>query len=191
MKIVKGKAGYIKSQKKKRMIFTVLLFALSAAVFFTGYLTTHTRNNLLTIVAVLGCLPAARQAVSWIVLLPYQTIEKEKEQKLEEAAPLLVKAYDMVLTSREKVMPVDVMVISNHLVCGYVSRTKTDPSYTEAYIRRTLKENLYEKITVKIFTDYKTFLGRAEGMNNIAAVEKKDNHRLEESIKDIILTLAM
>lgn len=57
MKITKGMPGYIKDQKKKRILITILLFGISIAVFLTGYLTTHTRNNLLTIVAILGCLP--------------------------------------------------------------------------------------------------------------------------------------
>lgn len=46
MKITKGMPGYIKDQKKKRILITILLFGISIAVFLTGYLTTHTRNNL-------------------------------------------------------------------------------------------------------------------------------------------------
>ena len=79
MKITKGMPGYIKDQKKKRILITILLFGISIAVFLTGYLTTHTRNNLLTIVAILGCLPAARSAVGMIMLLPYRSFEEESQ----------------------------------------------------------------------------------------------------------------
>ena len=123
MKITKGMPGYIRDQKKKRILITILLFGISIAVFLTGYLTTHTRNNLLTIVAILGCLPAARSAVGMIMLLPYRSFEEEKVREVEAAAAGILSAYDMVLTSSEKVMPVDVLLISRHLICGYVSRT--------------------------------------------------------------------
>lgn len=191
MKIKKGEAGYIHSQKKKRAGYTIFLFAVSMLVFVTGYLTTHTRNNVLTIVAVLGCLPAAKSAVGWIVLLPYHSIEETKLRELEVKSPLVLKAYDLVLTSREKIMPVDAIAVSGHLVCGYISHTKVPADYTEKYIRNILKDNHYEKMTVKIFSDYKAFLSRAEGMNNIEAVEKPEHHRTEESIKDCILNMAI
>ena len=141
MKITKGMPGYIKDQKKKRILITILLFGISIAVFLTGYLTTHTRNNLLTIVAILGCLPAARSAVGMIMLLPYRSFEEEKVREVEAAAAGILSAYDMVLTSSEKVMPVDVLLISRHLICGYVSRTKVPPAEVEAYLARILKES--------------------------------------------------
>ncbi|WP_287449724.1 hypothetical protein [Sellimonas sp.] len=191
MKAKKGDAGYIRTQKRRRTFYTTFLFAVSIAVFLTGYFTTHTRNNVLTIVAVLGCLPAAKAAVGLIILLPYHTIDEKKQILLREKAPLITVAYDLVITSREKIMPIDVIAISGHLVCGYVSRTKVDLAYTEKYIKTTLKENHYDKMTVKLFTDYNAFLGRAEGMNNIEAVEKPENHRIEKSIKDILLNIAI
>ena len=98
MKITKGMSGYIRSQKKKRILITILLFGISIAVFLAGYLTTHTRNNLLTIVAILGCLPAARSAVSMILLLPYRSLEEEKVKAVREAAPGNVLVFDLVLT---------------------------------------------------------------------------------------------
>lgn len=191
MKVTKGQAGYIDGQKKRRALYTLLLFGICAAVFFTGYATTHTRNNVLTIVSVLGCLPAAKAAAGLIVILPYRTIEEEKVRLLKEKAPLVTTAYDMIITSREKVMPVEAMAISAHLICGYTGREKADTAYIERYIRTVLKENHYDRVTVKIFRDYGTFLGRAEGMNNIEAVEKHTSRRTEESIRDIMLNLSM
>ena len=45
-------------------------------------------------------------------------------------------------------------------------------------------------MTVKIFRDYRAFLLRAEGMNNIAAVEKKSG-KMEKAIRKLILTISM
>lgn len=191
MKITKGMPGYIKDQKKKRILITILLFGISIAVFLTGYLTTHTRNNLLTIVAILGCLPAARSAVGMIMLLPYRSFEEEKVREVEAAAAGILSAYDMVLTSSEKVMPVDVLLISRHLICGYVSRTKVPPVEVEAYLARILKENHYDKVTVKIFTDYDSFLKRAESFGETKQKSEGQPDRAVREMRRLILTAAV
>ena len=191
MKITKGMPGYIKDQKKKRILITILLFGISIAVFLTGYLTTHTRNNLLTIVAILGCLPAARSAVGMIMLLPYRSFEEEKVREVETAAAGILSAYDMVLTSSEKVMPVDVLLISRHLICGYASRTKVPPAEVEAYLARILKENHYDKVTVKIFTDYDSFLKRAESFGETKQKSEGQPDRAVREMRRLILTAAV
>lgn len=191
MKITKGMSGYIRDQKKKRILITILLFGISIAVFLTGYLTTHTRNNLLTIVAILGCLPAARSAVGMIMLLPYRSFEEEKVREVEAAAAGILSAYDMVLTSSEKVMPVDVLLISRHLICGYVSRTKVPPVEVEAYLARILKENHYDKVTVKIFTDYDSFLKRAESFGETKQKSEGQPDRAVREMRRLILTAAV
>ncbi len=191
MKITKGMPGYIRDQKKKRILITILLFGISIAVFLTGYLTTHTRNNLLTIVAILGCLPAARSAVGMIMLLPYRSFEEEKVREVEAAAAGILSAYDMVLTSSEKVMPVDVLLISRHLICGYVSRTKVPPVEVEAYLARILKENHYDKVTVKIFTDYDSFLKRAESFGETKQKSEGQPDRAVREMRRLILTAAV
>ena len=53
---VKGTRNYIDTQKKYEILRTILYFGLSLGLFVTGYITTKTRTNLLTVVAVVGCL---------------------------------------------------------------------------------------------------------------------------------------
>ena len=60
MKIEKGNPGYIKAQKTRYLLWALLEFAVVAAVFFLGYIQTGTKKNLLSVVAVVGCLPAAK-----------------------------------------------------------------------------------------------------------------------------------
>lgn len=191
MKIIKGEPGYIRSKKKQEIVKACIEFGLVLAVFITGYITTKTRLNLLTLVAVLGCLPAAKALVGVIMLIPQHSMEKEKVKEMEEKSAQLVKAYDMVLTSYEKVMPVDSIVILGNIICGYSGNSKTDPGYTASYIKRTLANNRYDKVSVKIFTDYKAYLSRVEGMENMAEVEKAESREYEEGMKQVILSLSM
>lgn len=191
MKTVKGQPGYVKARKQKYLLGAVVEFAVVIAIFVTGYIQTGSRLNLLTVVAVVGCLPAAKMLVEFITMAPYQSVEEAKYRELEEKAPLILKAYDMIITSSQKVMPLDAVAVSGHVVCGYAGNPKTDEAALEKHIKEILKNNHYDKMTVKIFHDYTAFLSRAEGMNNIAAVEQKESLRRERKILGIILNISM
>ena len=191
MKTEKGQKGYLKARKQKYLIAAIAEFAVVIAIFITGYMQTGFRLNLLTIVAVVGCLPAAKMLVEFITMAPHKGISEEKHQELEEHAPLILRAYDMIITSSQKVMPLDAVVVSGHVVCGYASNPRTDETALADHIKEILKNNHYDKMTIKIFHDYKAFLSRAEGMNNIAAVDKNESMRREKAILKIILNISM
>ena len=64
----KGSRGYIDGQKKKFGIMTAAFFILVAAFFITGLVLCKTRNNILTVMAILMVLPGAKFAVDLINL---------------------------------------------------------------------------------------------------------------------------
>ena len=68
-KIQKGKPGYLNYKRKVEILRTVIYFAIVLAIFALGYWQTHTRLNLLTVVAILGLafylLPIILVAVSY------------------------------------------------------------------------------------------------------------------------------
>ena len=51
MKRDKGEFGYIKSQKIKRGLITLVMFAIPIIIFLTGLFITKTRLNMFTFVA--------------------------------------------------------------------------------------------------------------------------------------------
>ena len=59
----RGTCGYLRTQKIYEILRTVLYFAISLSLFIAGWVSTGSRENLLTIVAVLGCLPACKSLV--------------------------------------------------------------------------------------------------------------------------------
>lgn len=81
-RIKKGQYGYIKSQRKMEIIKTVSLFLLSLAIYLCGYWTTGTNKNLLTVVAILGCLPASKCAVNMIMFIRAKGCSEELYQKI-------------------------------------------------------------------------------------------------------------
>lgn len=191
MKIEKGQPGYLKSRKMRYLIYTLAEFGIVAALVILGYIQTGSKLNLFTVIAIVGCLPAAKMLVEYVTMAPYQSISPEIYQEIEAEAPLLIRAYDMVLTSTENVMPLTVVVLSGHVVCGYAADKKTDEVKCARYIKEILANNGYEKMTVKVFHDYKAFLARAEGMNNIAAVEQPESRKRERDIRKLILAVSM
>ena len=52
MKIQKGDAGYLRRRKRLLILEAVVSFGLVAALIIAGYVTTKTKLNLLTVVAV-------------------------------------------------------------------------------------------------------------------------------------------
>lgn len=191
MKVTKGEAGYIEAQKKILGLKTVAAFGIVALIVLIGCLLHGDRLNELTVVAAVCCLPAARILVSLIMILPYHSVDPQIPADLEESASNLTVVYDVILTSREKAMPVDVLVIGGNTICGYTKSDKTDPAVTAEYLKKMLANNKFGKITVKIFQDYSALHARAEGMNNIAAVEGARHEKWEKKMKDTILNLSL
>lgn len=187
----KGSSGYLDYKKKIEIIRTIAYFAIVAAVFLLGYFQTGTRLNLLTVVAVLGCLPASKALVGVITRLPHPSIERGRAEEIAEKTRHLTVCYDMVITSRNDIMPVDCIVISGHNIFGYTRSKKTDLKTLGNYIRTMLTANGFDGLTVKILGEYKPFLTRAEGLDNIAAVEKEDTKETEEAIKNVILNISL
>ena len=83
-KAERGKPGYINSLKKKYLIMSLIEFAVVAAIFAVGYSQTGSRLNLFTVVAILGCLPACKNLVEFIVVVPHKGIEPAKYEEIEE-----------------------------------------------------------------------------------------------------------
>ena len=85
----KGRPGYLDSQKKKEILKTAMMFGLVIAIMATGYLTTHTKKNLLTVVAVLGCLPAGKSLCrcDHEVAVPFDRTERSRRDRTGSRDP--------------------------------------------------------------------------------------------------------
>lgn len=183
----KGTYGYLNQKKTRQAIFTVLLFAAAFAVFFIGYfLNSKEKNNVFSIAAVLLILPAAKSLVSLIVVLPYKTIEKFKfEEILSIQNSDMTVLTDLVITSTEKVMNLDLIVITNGNIIGLMGKQNQDISYINTYLTRSIK-NQGNHYHVKVFKDYKQFYERVTTLSRIETKKESD-----EEVRKFILTLAV
>lgn len=184
---VKGTRNYLNTQKKYEVLRTIIYFAISLSLFAAGYLQTGQRANLLSIVAVLGCLPASKSAVCAIMFLRFRSCGEETAAEIQRHAQGLNCLYDMVFTSYKKNYAVAHMTVCGNTVCGF-SESGKDFAENEFYhhIGDLLKADGHKNVTVKIFTDLSKYTARMEQMKDL-----KPEETLTQSVIATIKNIAL
>ena len=168
---VKGTKNYLDSQKKYEWIRTVLYFAISLSLFAAGIITTGTRNNLLTIVAVLGCLPACKSLVEAIIYSRYHSLDDKDAEIIEANSEGLYCLYDLIFTSREKTYPVYHMVVCGNTVVGYMPSKKLSEADCAKHLDSCLKIDNFKDISIKLFQDVHKYASRLEQLKELSQDE--------------------
>ena len=143
----RGTRGYLRTQKIYEILRTVLYFAISLSLFIAGWVSTGSRENLLTIVAVLGCLPACKSLVEMFMFLRYRGCDEQV-------------AANYVIYH---------LTVCGNTVCGYT----TDPKFVEQafykHIQDILKKDNYREVSVKIFNDLDKYLARCDQLKELSS----------------------
>ena len=191
MKLHKGTAGYISAKKRQLAYIIGAVAVIAILLLVAGYFVYGTRVNIFSVLAVIICIPVCRTLVNLIMLIPHHTTSERLELELSGVTEDLTVLYDLLVTSEKKAMQIDALVISPTTICGYTSSPQTDTEDAARHIKHMLEKNKIEKITVKIFKDYKAFKSRAEGMENIVSVEQLTSHEREEKIAQILQDISL
>lgn len=184
-KVKKGQAGYLAYKLKAQILRTIIYFALCILIFGLGYWQTGSKENLLTVVAVVGILPSSKALVDVIVRIPYHTIKSEIAEEIAQKSNYLTVIYDLIITSTEKIMPVSCIVISGNKIFGYTDNKKVDVNLVASDIKKMLASHDYD-VSVKILNEYKPFLSRVEGLNNIQEIEQS-NTKQDEKVMALLI----
>lgn len=183
----KGLFGYLDSQKKYEIARTVLYFLLSLAIFIMGYISTKTRANLLTVVAILGCLPACKSAVEMIMYCRYKSLDKESADKINSSIGNLSGLFDMVFTSYEKNFQVDHMVVRDNCICGYTSYEKLEDALLEKHLTQMLSQDGIKGMTIKVFHDLGKYQERLLSLNQLEEEHLERTQTVISVLKSISL----
>ncbi len=132
--IDKGEFGYIRNQKKINLIWLAAFILIGVAIFICGYLLTKTRANIFTVIAVLMVLPAAKRVVALVVMMPRRGVERERYERMSQAAGEGILFTDYVFTSTEKIMHLDFLLIRNGNVLGVTAPSRQDVEYMKKYL---------------------------------------------------------
>ena len=183
---VKGTRNYIYSQKKFELLRTLIYFALPIGLFIIGYVTTKSKMNLLTVVAVVGCLPACKSLVGAIMFLRYKSCPQDAADQIDARKGNLNELYDMVFTSYQKNFVISHLVVHGNNICGYSTQPEFPEKVFQVHIENILKADGHKNYTIKIFSDIHKYTDRLEQLNQLDA-ENKNVSAVIETLKSVAL----
>ena len=163
----KGSYEHAKYKRTVDIIITIILFLLSLGLFVIGYVATGSKKNLLTIVAVLGLLPACKMVVDVIMCFRVKPVEESVREGIDASIGKLYGLYHMYFTSYDKNFPIDHLVITSNSVIGLCSNPKFDEKMFITHLKDYMRKDGIKDITIKIFDDYNKYLNRLSELNNL------------------------
>lgn len=186
-KVQKGCYGYISYQKKMSVARTVLFFVLSLAIYGIGFYSTGSNKNLLTVVAVLGCLPACKSAVNAIMFFRAEGCSQAAFEKITVYDDCLTGFYDMYFTSYKKNFPLSHIVLKGNVICGYTESSKCDCKAGEKHLEQMLQQDGYKHMTVKIFDNLDKYTDRLGQLSKLETEESKNRQGMIQMFYSISL----
>lgn len=170
----KGEYDYPAYEKKRVILRTIIYFAISLAVFILGYLSTKTKENLLTIVAVLGLLPSCKSLVSVIMYLRIPKFSQKIYKEIAKHTGTVKVIYSMYLTSYKLNFPINCFAVRGGNLIGYTEFDSCDTQACEKHIKDILNQNAIKGITVKIFKEQHKFMDRLSQLEALEYGTKED-----------------
>lgn len=169
-RVKKGQFGYIKYRRMLYLVFAIIIFAMAIALYIAGVKTTGSNKNLLTIVAVLGALPASQSLVTSILGFRAKCCTKEMYDKIENRLDKdMVSLYDLFFTTYDRNYPVYHIVMKDHCVCGIMDTSKHSTQMFEKYVEETFMKNGIKGISVKMYehTMLEKYLNRIDELKKL------------------------
>nr|WP_314758755.1 hypothetical protein [uncultured Lachnoanaerobaculum sp.] len=153
----KGEYGYRKYFKIKNGIIIGFFIFIILLLFIASKLTKNADiSRILLVSSILTVLPMANLLSPFLVVFKYKSFEYEKIKEYLDDKHFL---FDIILTMKEQVMPLDIIYINEERIFGILSN-KADKSKTEEFIKERMKIGGI-KVSVKMcdsFSEMKKFI---------------------------------
>lgn len=138
---LKGDRGYFQAEKKKRLLVLLALLVLPLAIYFIGIAVNGTRSTIITVLAIVGVLPACRAIVSLIMILPRKEMSLQDYQDIQQHVGSLTMGYELYMTAYEKNTDVEACAIAGNTIVALVRDPKADLRFGENHITGILRQN--------------------------------------------------
>lgn len=169
----KGEFDYPPYERKRVILRTAAYFLISIAVFLLGYFSTGKKENLLTIVAVLGMLPASKSLVSVVMYFKIPKFSETDYQEISEHEGDVPVIYSLYLTSYRLNFPINCFAVRGNNLIGYTEFPNCDCAACEEHIQGILKQNSIKNMTIKIFHEKARFIERLDQLQALEAGKKE------------------
>ncbi len=187
-KAVKGNFGYLKNKRTQVLIRTIIFFAIPLALLIAGIVTTGDKKNLLTVVAVLGCLPACKSLVNLIMYLKAKGCSTQAKEVLSAKEGELVGMYDMYFTSYKKNFAISHMVVEGKNICAYTEDAAFDVAACEEHLQNMLKQGGYKDMTIKVFKDLQKYCERLERLKEL---ERERTPKRDDEVRIVLYDISL
>ena len=181
-----GEKNYIKTQTKYEIARTILYFGISLSLFIAGWITTGERTNLLTIVVILGCLPASKSMVDMIMFLRFKGCSQASVQTIKAHTEGLCGLYDMVFTSYDRNYNIAHITVKGNTICGFTEDAKFAEQEFYKHITDILKVDHFKETSVKIFSDVNKYTERLEQLKDLDT-DMKNTEGILNTLKSVSL----
>ena len=182
----KGTKNYLKTQSRYEIARTVLYFAISLSLFAAGIISTGDKMNLLTIVAVLGCLPACKSVVTMIMFLRYKGCTQGDMDILQNIEHKMTQLWDMVFTTYNKNFVFSHVTICGNTVVLYSADGKIDEQAAIKHLQNSLVLDGMKNISFKIYTNIEKYMQRVEQLTELQVDEE-----VSFAVKRTLLSIAL
>lgn len=187
-KAVKGNYGYIKAKRNRVVIQTIVFFAISLAIFIAGYVTTGTRKNLLTVVAVLGCLPACKSLVNMIMFIRAKGCSPNAMETIKPFEGHLIGMYDMFFTSYQKNFAISHMVVEDKIILAYTEDEKLDYKACREHLNTMLRQGGIKDMTITVTSDLNKY---CEQLKNLNDRNQENNPEKDDEVRIILYDISL
>lgn len=176
----KGQYGYRNYHKKTeggKLVFGALI--ILAQLTARSFVEAQAWKNILTVMAILSVLPAANAASPFLASFRYRTPEEEFYKKAESYEKKSRVLYDLIITSRELVMPIDAAAVHPTGVFAFSPKKKLDTAKAEAFLNEMFTGHKLD-LKVKILLDEKAFFRRLDSLK--PEEEYEDDGQLDYAV---------
>ncbi len=203
-KLQKGMYGFHNKKRRYEVIKTIIFFGIALAVYFTGLLHTGTNKNLLTIVAIVGVLPASKSAVNMIMFVRFKGVsealhdqiksigagempDKKDALSLNTARGLVL--YDLIFVLNEKVVKTDCIYVRDTSLVVYTEQSAMNDSDISKYLKHFLANHGKGSASVKVCKTQKAFIEQVKSrMNSEISDEALEN---QNKLRDMLFGFSM
>ncbi len=173
----KGEYGYRTHHRKMQ----IGMVAFGAAMILAQLAARHfvedqAWKNILTVMAILSVLPTANIASPLFAGWRFKTPPKEFYDRVHPYEERFTILYDLVITSKEAIMPMDAAIVHPTGVYCFCTLDKVDARKGETYLNGMFTAHRLDP-HVKIIKDEKTFFQRLDSLK--PASEYEDDGSVE------------
>jgi len=156
-----GYRGYHRKTETAKVLFgaAMILVQLGAR----NFTDMEAAKNILTVMAILSVLPTANAASPLIAAWNCRTTSQSFYEKAKACEDKGILLYDLIITSKEQILPMDAVMIHQTGVFAYCTSQKADQKKAEDFLNEMFRTHQLEA-KVNVIKDEAAFLKRINSL---------------------------